>query len=66
MPDNGNMVEATFPTLGIDVDTEFNQQPPATTPDAVNVVGFEPGSGRDRGGSRPGHVRYVDQRLPLD
>lgn len=63
---SGEMIEAKFPTLGMDITEEFAQQPPATTPDAVNVRGFETLTQRDRGGSRAGYVRYVDQRLPLE
>lgn len=65
MPDEQKQIEATFPTLGIDISTEFNQQPPATTPEAVNVRGFETLTQRDRGGSRSGLIRYPDQQLPL-
>lgn len=66
MPDDEQMVEVLFPTLGINITEEYDEQPKATSPDAVNVVGFEALTQRDRGGSRPGLVRFVDQALPLD
>jgi hypothetical protein len=66
MPDEQRPIEATFPTLGLDVSTEFDLQPAATTPEATNVRGFESLTQRDRGGSRPGLIRYPDERLPLD
>lgn len=65
MPDQENLVEVVFPTNGIDLTSEFGAQPPATTPTANNVRGFEMLTQRDRGGSRPGLVKFIDQQLPL-
>jgi hypothetical protein len=53
-----------FPLQGIDVSTEFELQPPQTTPVGLNVRGYEPGTMRARGGSRPGLSEYVPQQLP--
>src|SRR5437660_1214366 len=48
-----------FPAHGIDLSQGFNFQPPGTTPEGANVRAFEPGTGRMRGGQRPGLSRYV-------
>lgn len=58
-----------FPICGIDVSQSFDQQPnrplpsgtgyARTTPSGTNVRSYEPGTGRARGGSRPGLVKYV-------
>lgn len=52
-----------FPFGGIDRSKAYSAQPQGTTPAAVNVRGYEPGSGRQRGGSRPGLSRYVSGSL---
>jgi hypothetical protein len=60
-----------FPTAGMDVSTAFDRQRIGTTkdgayayttPSGVNVRAYEPGTGRMRGGSRPGLVKYVADR----
>lgn len=51
---NGKVVMIRFPLGGIDMSRGFNQQKPGTSPLAVNVRGFDAGTNRLRGGSRPG------------
>lgn len=58
------------PLAGVDTSMAFVAQPnkplpmdgsyARTTVDAQNVRGFDGGTNRSRGGSRPGLVRYVD------
>jgi hypothetical protein len=43
-----------FPTKGLDTNQARRNQPKDTTPDSLNVLPYEPISGRLRGGSRPG------------
>jgi len=43
-----------FPLGGIDLSRGFQQQKPGTTPKGINVRGFDAGTNRMRGGSRPG------------
>jgi hypothetical protein len=57
------MTDMPFPLQGIDVSCEFEQQPPQTTPVGKNVRGYEPGTMRARGGSRPGLSEYVPVRV---
>lgn len=61
-----------FPRAGLDFTRKASQQPARPGPDgvyarscvaAVNVRGLDPVSGRYRGGSRPGLVRYVAGRV---
>lgn len=61
MPEN--FIDAEFPIFGIDQSDAFSDQRPQTTATGVNVVGFEPSSGRARGGSRPGLTRFIDSQL---
>jgi hypothetical protein len=56
-----SLVELAFPLFGVDISTPFDSQPKMTTVDGVNVRGFEPSTQRDRGGSRPGLLRYLPQ-----
>lgn len=42
-----------FPTKGMDLSHPYGDQPPGTTPVAVNVMAYEPTTDRARGGSRP-------------
>lgn len=62
-----------FPTAGIDRAMAYGKQPnrptedgayARTTREAVNVRAHEPSSGRARGGSRSGLVRFPDDQLP--
>lgn len=68
------MVDVHFPLAGIDESQPFYDQRPRqvreglyarSTPEASNVVGFEPSTDRARGGSRPGLVRQRNDR-PAD
>lgn len=59
MPDQEQLRPLAFPLQGIDVSTEFELQPAQTTPVGLNVRGYEPGTMRARGGSRPGLSKYV-------
>lgn len=52
--------ELVFPLKGIDVTSEYQEQPEGTTPVAVNVRGTEMLILNDRGGSRPGLTKYAD------
>lgn len=65
--------EATmhFPLGGIDVQAALDRQPIVktrtgtyayTTPIGVNVRSFDGGQDRSRGGSRPGTVKYLEDR----
>lgn len=47
-------IELRFPTGGIDLSMGYTMQRPGTSPRAINVRGFDSGSQRLRGGSRPG------------
>jgi hypothetical protein len=60
MPDQEQLVPMTFPTYGINLITEFELQLPNTTPIGSNVRGYEPATGRDRGGSRAGLSKWID------
>lgn len=59
MPENDKLTEVEFPGGGIDRTGEFQEQPPGTTPEAVNVRAVNPDTLRDRGGSRAGLIRYI-------
>ncbi len=48
-----------FPVKGLVVNQPFGAQPPGTTTKALNVRGYEPVGGRDRGGQRPGMTKYM-------
>lgn len=49
-----------FPVAGVDVSTEFQRQPPQTTPVGQNVRAFDVLAERGRGGSRSGLSRFID------
>lgn len=60
--------EMSFPSAGIDLLNAFCRQQPRevaeglykrSTPEGVNVQGFDPEALRVRGGSRPGLVKFV-------
>ncbi len=55
-------IDLPFPIGGVDVTTEFELQPVRTCPIAINVRAIEPGTQRNRGGSRPGISRYINDR----
>lgn len=56
-------VGAIFPVAGLDVTCEFDRQPPDTTPGAANVRSFDSLQFRNRGGSRFGLSRYVNETV---
>lgn len=58
------LVDIRFPERGMDLSDAFGSQPQATTANGTNVRLYEPSTDRARGGSRPGLVRFVDDRLP--
>lgn len=53
-------IDLPFPTSGLNTSTDFAEQVPGTTPSGTNVRGYEPNTDRNRGGSRPGLVKYLD------
>lgn len=53
-----------FPMGGLSTVTGFAGQPPDTTPDCLNVMPFDPGSGRGRGGQRAGVSRVQTAYAP--
>lgn len=62
----------TFPKAGIDLSQPFGRQPnrpvangeyARTTPRAINVRGFEPGTNRTRGGQRSGIRKYLPDQV---
>lgn len=52
-----------FPDKGLDVSQPVSAQPPLTTAQGANVRSFDLAQ-RQRGGSRNGLVRYLDDPLP--
>lgn len=56
--------EILFPTAGLNVATEFGRQPKMTTPEGENVRAYEVLERRERGGSRPGLIKYIAQQVP--
>lgn len=48
-----------FPLAGISEAVGYHNQPPLTTAGAQNVRGFDPTTGRGRGGQRAGHSKYL-------
>lgn len=51
-----------FPSKGLDVSREIRQQPDKTTADCQNVASRDSITNRDRGGSRPGFSKYIDDQ----
>jgi hypothetical protein len=47
-------LDLIWPVAGIDRSANYQNQPPYTTPDALNVRAEDPSEYRNRGGSRPG------------
>ncbi len=73
MPQPEVLKPMRFPLAGIDLSQAFfNQQPrpiytgeyARSTPIALNVRGYEPGTGRARGGSRPGLAKWIPAAVP--
>lgn len=59
------LLELLFPLHGQNSQTEFQLQPDGTTPIAINVRSIDPVEHRNRGASRPGIRKYVNQKLGL-
>jgi hypothetical protein len=68
LPDKELLKDLHFPKAGIDLSQAFSRQPnpqisdgeyARSTPVALNVRGFEPATGRLRGGSRPGLSKWI-------
>lgn len=55
--------DVAFPVMGTEVTSEYQQQRDATTHSGVNVRSFEMLTGRCRGGSRPGLVKFLAEPL---
>lgn len=56
-------VEGLFPSRGLDVSCEYGRQPAGTAPAGVNVRAFDAGADRQRGGSRSGLSRLIDETV---
>lgn len=52
-------VDVPFPLQGLDITVAFQRQRPLTTPQAMNVRSFDPGTDRARGGARPGLALFA-------
>lgn len=52
-----------WPVAGLSDRVAYSRQDEATTPDCANVRGYEPTTGRLRGGSRAGHSKYVSSQV---
>lgn len=62
-------LDIPFPLKGLHTSAAFDDQPPGTTVDCRNVRGYEPVTGRDRGGQRSGLTKYcptqINGNLPI-
>lgn len=63
MPKTG-IIDLRFPLGGVDKRYGYQDQPPHTSPDALNVRPNGTLEGRERGGSRPGLVKSYTDQLP--
>lgn len=52
-----------WPASGLSDRVAYSRQDEFTTPDCANVRGYEPTTGRLRGGSRAGHSKYVSAQI---
>ena len=52
-----------FPVKGLHKTVGFDIQPPGTTPDAINVRGYDALRSRLRGGRRSGLSKYLDEQI---
>lgn len=66
MPSNEQYADLEFPLGGMNLLTEYQEQPPGTTPLSQNCRGINPDSLRARGGSRAGLSKYILDRIPAD
>lgn len=64
MPTKEKYLAMDFPLKGLDLNDEFEEQPPGTTAVGNNVRAREILQQRVRGGSRPGLVKYIPQQIP--
>jgi hypothetical protein len=64
MPTNEKYLSLEFPLKGLDLNEEFEEQPPSTTPLGNNVRARDVLELRLRGGQRPGLVKYIPQQIP--
>lgn len=55
-----------FPVAGVDVSTEYGRRPPGTTEEGENVRAFDTFAQRQRGGSRPGLSKLVNEKVNGD
>lgn len=60
------LLEIRYPAAGVVRRLAFQNQPPYTTPYAVNARPFDTLQVRDRGGNRPGLLLYSAQELDQD
>ncbi len=56
-------IDIPFPLGGLNDNRSFDEQPPRTTEEAVNVRGVDPKTGRARGAQRSGTSRYNTDAL---
>lgn len=64
VPTKEQYLTLEFPTKGLDLNDEFEEQPPGTTAVGKNVRARDVLQQRLRGGSRPGLVKYVAEQIP--
>jgi hypothetical protein len=64
MPDAERYVPLDFPLKGLELNSEFEEQPPQTTPVGNNVRARDVLGLRARGGQRPGLVKYIAGQIP--
>jgi len=57
------LVELAFPLAGLHEAQSLAKQPAGTTPDCLNVVAWDPRSGRNQGGSRSGSTKYQPDQV---
>lgn len=60
MAQQPQQIELTFPFKGVHESSSVTGQPDGTTGRALNVRGYDSLARRDRGGQRPGLVRWTD------
>lgn len=61
-----DLKELVFPFGGLQLTQPSLMSRPDTTPEAENVRAFESLTGRERGGSRPGITRFVNEQVSGD
>lgn len=63
MPAERKQITLTFPGKGLNEINSYAEQPDGSSPELMNVVAFEPTSGRGRGGSRGGTEKQCAERV---